>query len=51
MLWDAILDLALIRVLMLHLVYPNKVERLVCSDQWNQLSTMLKTILLKHDGG
>lgn len=49
--WVASLDIIMVRILMLHLAFLKQLKSLVCSVQWNQLSTMLRIILLRHDGG
>ena len=49
-LWDVSLNIIPMVSLMLHLVYLNQLEQLVSSDQWNQLSTIQRTTLIRHDG-
>lgn len=48
---DAILDLIPVGLQTLHLVHLNKLEQLVFSGQWNQLSTIQRITFMRLDGG
>ncbi|XP_016556478.2 glycoprotein 3-alpha-L-fucosyltransferase A isoform X2 [Capsicum annuum] len=49
--WDASSEWILIRSLMRHLEHHNRLAQLACFGQWSQLNTILRMILLWHDGG